>query len=409
VSFLAQYDKATTESQFPLVRGWMKNSPLEFFTELRETRPILQTPECTLLALHDDVVDALLQPSVFTVQLYEDKMGTHLMAQDDTAVHYREKAIMQSLLNRDDLPRIRQFVGETASAALDAAPDQEIEAINGLTRRVPIALVQEYMGFDGIPPEDIARWSLFNQWDTFHNQPFDGNEDPAAIHAQTQAVNQELRAYLAELVPRRINAIKGGDTRDDIVSRLLRMSLPVSVGFPMDRLVRNIGGLLIGTIETTSQAAAQAIQELFRRPEALAKARLVANDPGKFDGFAFEALRFDPIAPYLFRRAAQDYVVARTTSRETTIAAGTIVLPLVQSAMFDPSAHAEPLEFRPERSLAKTFHFGFGLHECLGRYIGEVMVPEIVRQVLLRPNARPLSAIEFGEASLPERYMIAVS
>ena len=145
MSFLAQYDKATTESQFPLVRGWMKNSPLEFFTELRETRPILQTPECTLLALHDDVVDALLQPSVFTVQLYEDKMGTHLMAQDDTAVHYREKAIMQSLLNRDDLPRIRQFVGETASAALDAAPDQEIEAINGLTRRVPIALVQEYM------------------------------------------------------------------------------------------------------------------------------------------------------------------------------------------------------------------------------------------------------------------------
>lgn len=408
MSFLDQYDNATAESKFPLVRGWMKNSPLEFFAELRDARPILKTPECTLLALHDDVVDALLQPSVFTVQLYEDKMGTYLMAQDDTPVHWREKAIMQTLLNRDDLPRIRAFVGKTASAALDAAPDQKIEAINGLTRRVPIALVQEYMGFDGIPPEKVARWSLFNQWDTFHNQPFDGNENPAEIHAKTQAVNEELRAYLAELVPRRIKAIKGGDQRDDIVSRLLRVSLPASVGFPMDRLVRNIGGLLIGTIETTSQATAQAMQQLFRRPEALAKARLVANDPAKFDGYAFEALRFDPISPYLFRRAAQDYVMARNSSREATIEASTIVLPLVLSAMFDPSAHAEPMEFRPERSLNKTFHFGFGLHECLGRYIGEVMVPEIVRQVVLRPKARPLSAIEYGEASFPERYMIAL-
>ena len=88
---------------------------------------------------------------------------------------------------------------------------------------------------------------------------------------------------------------------------------------------------------------------------------------------------------------------------------GTIVLPLILSAMFDPSAHAEPMEFRPDRSLRKTFHFGFGLHECLGRYIGEVMVPEIVRQVVLRPKARPLSAIEYGEASFPERYMIAIN
>ncbi len=408
MSFLDQYDSASEDTKFPLVRGWMKNSPLEFFTELREKRPILQTPECTLLAMHDDVVDALLQTSVFTVQLYEEKMGTYLMAQDDTPVHFREKAIMQTLLNRDDLPRIREMVGRLASEALDAAPDGTIEAVNGLTRRVPIGLVQEYMGFDGVAPETLARWSLFNQWDTFHNQPFDGNENPAEIHAKTQAVNDELRAYLAELVPRRIKAIKTGDQRDDIVSRLLRYSLPQSVGFPMERLVRNLGGMLIGTVETTSQATAQAMQELFRRPEALAKARAVASDPAKFDGFVFEALRFDPISPYLFRRAAEDYTIARGTARQATIAAGTIVLPLVLSAMFDASAHSAPMEFRPERSLRKTFHFGFGLHECLGRYIGEVMVPEIIRQVVLRPKARPLSAIEYGVESFPERYMIAL-
>lgn len=407
MSFLDQYDAAPASQQFPLVREWMKNSPAEFFLELRENKPILTTPECTLLALHDDVVDALLQPAVFTAQLYEAKMGTYLMAQDDTPVHYREKSIMQSLLNRDDLPRIREFVGRIAKNLLDAGSSSRFEAVNGLTRRVPIALVQEYMGFDGIDAESIARWSLANQWDTFHNQPFDGNPNADEIHARAQAANKELGAYLAALVPRRIAAIKAGDTRDDIVSRMLRVSFPDSIGFPMERLVRNIGGLLIGTIETTSQATAQALQQLFRRPQALALARKVIDDHSRFDGFVFESLRFDPISPYLFRRCARDYVMGRSSSRETTIRAGTIVLPLVLSAMFDKTAHADPLEFKPDRSLRKTFHFGFGLHECLGRYIGEIMVPEIIRQVFLRPQTRPVTAIQYGESGLPETYFIA--
>jgi len=407
MSFLDLYDKAEASQKFPLVRGWMKNSPAEFFLELRETRPILVTPECTLLALHDDVVDALLQPSVFTVQLYESKMGTYLMAQDDTPVHFREKAIMQSLLNRDDLPRIRDFVGKTAKSLLDAGTSSRFEAVAGLTRRVPIALVQDYMGFDGVEAETIARWSFWNQWNTFHNQPFDGNANAEEIQAKTLEANKELAAYLGALVPRRIAAIKAGDTRDDIVSRMLRTSFPAEIGFNMERLVRNIGGLMIGTIETTSQATAQAMQELFRRPEALALARKAIDDPGRFDGFVFEALRFDPISPYFFRRCASKYVMARGTSRETTIPAGTIVLPLVMSAMFDKTAHADPLEFKPQRSLRKTFHFGFGLHECLGRYIGEVMVPEIIRQVVNRTKARPVGAIEFGDGGFPEKYFIA--
>ncbi len=406
MNFLSQYDRTPTDVKFGLVRNWMKSSPDEFFDQLRADRPVLATPECTLLALYSDVVEVLLQPRVFTVQLYQDKMGSYLMAQDDTAVHFREKAIMQAMLNRDDLPRIRDFVGQTAAAILDAAPGRRIDAVNGLTRAVPIALVQEYMGFDGVEPEQLARWSYWNQWDTFHNQPFDGNENAADIHTTTREVNTELRGYLAELVPRRIGEIRAGTDRDDIVTRLLRTVFAEGVGFPMDRLVRNIGGLLIGSVETTSQAAAQALQGLLRRPDELARARAVVDEPTRFDGYVFEALRFDPISPYFFRRCAEDYTIGRGTGRETTIRAGTVVLPLVLSAMFDSAAHAAPLDFDADRPKDKMFHFGFGLHECLGRYIGEVMVPEIVRQVVKRPNARSLGAMEYSEATFPERYEI---
>lgn len=43
-------------------------------------------------------------------------------------------------------------------------------------------------------------------------------------------------------------------------------------------------------------------------------------------------------------------------------------------------------------------HFGFGSHECLGRYIGMVMIPEMIRQVLLRTNIAASAPINEGAA-----------
>ena len=61
-----------------------------------------------------------------------------------------------------------------------------------------------------------------------------------------------------------------------------------------------------------------------------------------FDGYVWEALRFAPIAPYVFRLSNRDYTIAPGTDRETTIPAGTTVLALTQSAMFDDFALTLP-------------------------------------------------------------------
>ena len=53
--------------------------------------------------------------------------------------------------------------------------------------------------------------------------------------------------------------------------------------------------------------------------------------PDDFDRYVWEALRFHPISPYMFRVAERDYVLARGTERETVIEKGTHVLPLVGS------------------------------------------------------------------------------
>ena len=64
----------------------------------------------------------------------------------------------------------------------------------------------------------------------------------------------------------------------------------------------------------------------------------------------WEALRFVPISPYMFRQASGDYSVAKGTKHETLIRKGTNVLVLSQSAwnriaaaQNDPAATPTPM------------------------------------------------------------------
>ncbi len=434
--YLEQFDAAADADKFPLVRHWMYNEPLPFFKELREKRPILVTPACTLLALFDDVTDVLNLPKIFTVEPYVVKMGDYLMAHDDDALHTREKSIMRSLLNRDDLPQVRAMIADIGKGILDQANGQ-IEVVNEFCRMVPATLVQDYFGLTGVDRKDLIEWSYWNQYNTFHNQPFDllPEELSKSVADRQKEASEKLGKYITGLILRRLPITKAEKAlcilltpwqllkkllgqqpvhtdkklNDDIVTRMLRTSYPHAVDFDIKRLGLNAGGLLIGAIETTSQAVAQVIQFLLERPELLSRAVDAAklDDPKSFDGIVWEALRFVPIAPYLFRKTASAYTVAKDTAYATTIQPGTYVLPLTLSAMFDPKAFESPDEFNVERDWYHTFHFGFGSHECLGKYIGMVLIPEMVRQVLLRPDLKAQGSIDYKSGPFPEQYELS--
>jgi cytochrome P450 len=179
------------------------------------------------------------------------------------------------------------------------------------------------------------------------------------------------------------------------------------VDFDLQRVGVNAAGLLIGTIETTAQASVQAIQFLLERPELLTQARNAAalEDPSLFDSMVWEALRFVPISPYMFRQTASEYTLAKGTDHATTIPAGTNVLPLTQSAMFDEKAFESPEEFRANRNWYHYFTFGYGAHECLGKYVGMVMIPEIVRRILLQPDLKAGGAIVY-DGHMPKSYAL---
>ncbi len=446
--YLREYDAAPEAAKYPLVQGWIKSEPLAFFKQLRAERPVLQTPECTLVASFTDVRDMLTMPKIFTVDLYKPKMGVtgpddgYLMAHDDDALHYREKSLMQGLLNRDDLPRVRKMIAKTAEKILAEARGN-IELVNEYCRMVPVHLVQDYFGLDGIDRKDLIRWSYWNQYDAFNNQPFDMRSDHEfnQIVELHDKVSQELVAYIAVLMVRKLirlkimnvidmvlNPIKKliyrilgkapPERHDTMVTRMLRSKFAKQVDFPLTRVGVNAGGLLIGAIETTSQAVAQVVEFLIDRPALLknAKDKARQGDTAGFDAIVWEALRFVPIRPDIFRQAASDYTIAKGTAHETEIKAGTIVRLLTHSAMFDPYAYENPDEFNPDRTFYHNFNLGFGSHQCLGRYIGMEMIPEMVRWVVLLDDLKSDGNISYRtdlfpnrDGPFPEKYQVTWS
>jgi len=440
--YLAEYDSAATADKYPLVRRWMMTEPLPFFKQLREQRPILVTPECVLVSKYADIIDLLQMPKIFTVDLYKPKMGVtatdpgYLMAHDDDAIHYREKSLMQGMLNRNDLPRIRALV-ERASKDILTNANGNIDIVYNYCRTVPAILVQEYFGLDNVDKKDLIEWSFWNQYDVFHNQPFDLNspEQFKYIKDNHDRVTVALGNYIKKELLEKLAMVKLEQTKnflligwrtlkaigyliagkkapilkDDVFSRMLRTSFADQIEFDLVRVGVNAGGLLIGSIETTSQAVSQVIEFFIKQPELLAKAKAAAQQSNlkAFDNIVWEALRYVPISPYMFRQTSEEYSLAKGTDYETLIPAKTNVIVLTQSAMFDSFANTNADEFNPDRTFYHNFNFGFGPHDCLGKYVGMEMIPEMVRQVLLLPNLHATAPVDFKNGPFPEVYPLA--
>jgi cytochrome P450 len=283
-------------------------------------------------------------------------------------------------MRRDDVGKIVAFVGKTAED-LVAASGGKIDVVQ-LSRTVPVRWVASYFGCPAKSETDLADWATV----IFQYLFADLNNDPV-LDAAALAAAAKVRPWLDEIIARR----KANPTQaDDVVSRCLALQ---SLGLPaMDdvSIRNNLLGLIVGAIPTTSKCCTQALDELLKRPDALAQAQEAAragNDP-LLAQYVFEALRFKPNNPGLIRIAAEDYTVARSEMHATKIPKGTEVLAATQSAMFDGRMVDSPNEFQIGRPDYIYLHFGFGLHSCFGQYVNRVQIPGILKPLLQRKGLR---------------------
>jgi cytochrome P450 len=354
---------------------------------LRNHMPVCVAPGLAIVTRYPDVLEVLSNDRDFTIkEINAAKMartsGPFILGMDDSPQLQHEKAILRAACRPEDLDRIRGFDTQCANQIIDEArPKGRMDAVNELFHVVPTRLVAHYFGVPGPDEPTMMRWSRT----LFHEIFLNLNNDQKVQEAADISA-REMNSYLNDLIAKRKPEIAASQsTPDDFLGRLLKMQSDPVTRFDDEAGVRrNIAGLVLGAIDTTSKALAQALDQLMRYPDAFQAAKKAAldGDDAKVAAYVFEALRFNPHNPIILRHCARDYTVAKGTPRETVVPAGSLVFAATISAMFDESELDAPEEFRADRPAEHYLHFGHGLHTCFGEAFNRVQVPEVMKRLL---------------------------
>ncbi len=377
---------------------------------LRSLAPIGTVGSYAYVSRYDDVCEVLANDKDFGVtEVYDARMarttGRFFLGMEDTPQYRREVEIARRAVRVDDARRIAQITASCAGELLALAKKKggAFDLVGEYARLIPLRLVRDYFGVPGPDPETMKRWMRCIFWDLFLNT----GDDPPVVEKANRA-SAEMRPYLDELLrERKAEVSSGADVPDDFVTRLLRQQIE-DPSIDDDLLRRNIGGVIVGAVDTQAKAIAHAVDALLRRPADLESAR-AASDDRSLLLHVWEALRFNPHNAALFRHCRSDATVAAGTERSTVIEKGTTVLVLTISAMFDSARFDRPDEFRTDRASDDYLHFGHGQHTCFGTRINGIVVPLAVKALLalpeLRYDERGPGEIEY-EGPFPDRMLV---
>jgi cytochrome P450 len=381
------------------------------FALLRKMFPILVIGKRAVVTRHADVIEVLTRDTDFTIaEINEAHInqadGPFILGMDRSAQYDTEAATLREVVRPDDLERIRSLVRQNATDLVAAArPSGKIDVVNGLARVVAIRTVGSYFGIPAPDDPTMMRWMR----DIFHEIFVNFTADPK-VHDDAMRSGKELRQHMDRVIAARKSHLHEPDQPDDVLGRLLLLQNAEHAWLDDRSVRRNLGGLIVGAVDTTSKFVTLAIDELLRRPAALAGARAaaLAGEMQIVRNYAYEAVRFNPHHPVQLRFCRHETELAAGTPRARKIPAGTSVVVAMLSAMFDPEVFIEPAQFRADREV-EYLHFGFGMHRCFGRAINGVQIPELMATLLRLPNLRRAAGgagrVAY-DGSFPERLIL---
>lgn len=356
-----------------------------------------------------DVIDVLSRDADFEV-VYGPRMrqltdGDNFFLGMQPGWDYeRDVSDMRLAARRTDVAEIVLPRATQLAEQLVAESKGRLDLPPGLTLQVPWDMTAGYFGTGGPSAGDMQGWTTTLFWYLFG----DLGASPE-LGAKAMADAAALRGYLDETIAaRKANPTAG----DDVLNRCLALQSSGTPGMTDLGIRNNLLGLLIGAIPTISKASCLALDELLRRPEALAGAQQAARagDDALMAQHIWEALRFNPHNPVIYRRATRDTVVARSTLRAMTVKKGQMVFAANFSAMFDRLDIPEPNAFRTDRPWETYIHWGYGMHTCFGAVINRSVIPAVLKPLLREQNLRRADGkageIDSGGTPFPQHFNV---
>jgi cytochrome P450 len=362
-----------------------------------------------IVTRHDDVVEVLDRNADFEV-VYEPKMRAitsgenFFLGMQDTALYSRDVSNMRLAMRRDDVAAIVEPAARGLAQKLVDKQSSRIDVPSDLSLPVPTAIVTDYFGIATARNDDLVAWSTLMFWYLF----IDLAGDPVLEHKALDAAAACRSAIDAAIAGRKA----AGAAKDDVLGRCLVLQKADLPGMDDLGIRNNLIGLVIGAIPTISKACVQALDQLLDRPQALASAQAAARtgDDALLAAHVFEAFRFNPINPLIYRRAARDTNIAAGSLRARRIPKGTMVLASNLSAMFDSLTVEAPEAFRTDRPWGEYMLWGYGMHTCFGAYINRAVMPAILKPLLAKPGLRRAAGdagrVDCGGTPFPQRFVV---
>jgi cytochrome P450 len=361
------------------------------FRLLRRFQPILKLGSIYVVTLHDDVREVFGADQAFQVP-YKSNLDIitggepFFLGMENTPEYQAQLEAMRQVVRPADLPEL----GDKAEALADrlvAAAGGRLNVVD-LVRRVSFDLISGYFGVPEPAVGHLAVWAT-----RLFEYQFTGSPKSVDLRGQVDVIAPAFRAHIDAEIARRKAAL---DERDDVLARCLAHQAAGDPGYSDVEVRTAVLCMIVGGPPQPPMVLPQAMEQLLRRPEALrsAQAAARAGDQAKLHDLVLEAMRFDPLAPALPRRATRTWTLAKGTGRQCVAPAGATVLVGFASAMMDERRIPNPTAFDPNRLPHEYIHFGQGLHECFGRHINAATLHRMLAPLLRRPGLARASGPE---------------
>jgi cytochrome P450 len=375
-----------------LRRRLLASTPF-LFRILRRAWPIPGFGTFYAVTLHDDVREVFATDAVFGVPYAENLAvltGSEpfFLGMANTPQYHRQIAAMRRVIRLDDLDGLAHGVVARTEAILAQAPGR-VEVVDQMVRRVTFDILCPYFGVPAPTQGRLDVWATRLFEFQFVSTP--GDE---SLRREAEAIAPAFRDHIDAEIARRKQG--GAAPADDVMARCLALQAAGESGYSDVEIRTALLCMVVGGPPQPPMVVPQALEQLLRRPEALALAIDAArrDEDDLLRRIVREAMRFDPLAPGLPRIALQDWVVARGTARQKRIPKGATVLVAFASAMMDDRRVPEPDRFDPYRMDHEYIHFGHAMHECFGRYINGATLHMMLKPLLRRGRVRRAAGAE---------------
>ena len=327
-----------------------------------------------------DVMAVLRDANNFTSGFIAEGLGSFfdglILTGMDGEEHRRARALLQPIFMPDVVNRWKPKMDAIIrNEYLQPLVASKYADLMDFALHFPIRLIYSLIGFPENEPErvkQVATWAL---------AILAGPQVDPEKAAQARSAAMKAAKNLYDAVMEAVGQVRAaGATGEDLISRLIRAEYE---GRQLDdhEITTFVRSLLPAAGETTTRTFGSLLVLLLERPELLERVR---NDRALIGKAIDEAVRFEPVATFKVRQAAQDLEIDGVK-----IPKGAMVQAIVMSANRDEDVFEHADMFDIDRKPKPSFGFGFGPHMCIGQFIAKTEMQVALNAVLdLLPNLR---------------------